>query len=179
MAGQNRLLRGNTVQTRGNVHGNITIEPGDLIFINSIDGCIGPAVTTKIQADYYMFPLTSFGPPTSTTDHQLAQMFAGVAMTGSANGVTNEITVAEDGIFRYPVIPLGGDVTMGAKVSAVSWGYNTTGGSSVQHVAANADRDLVGGSGSTAFLGIIVKTESGASFVDFQMVTAASGGSIV
>jgi len=169
MSANNRHLRGNTKQVQGTVAGAISVEPGDLVGVNNTDGYYGNTVTTLNQANNYLYPilwaravttLTSFG-------KAIASTFVGVAMTGSAAGTTNEITVATDGIFRYPLVLAPSAVTIGSKISAVSG--TQASGSSNQAVAANDDNDAAGSNGCTAYLGYIVKTESGASFVDFQL----------
>jgi len=176
MAGHNRHLRGNTQQIRGGVNANVVIEPGDLVGINTTNGYYGPGTYLTLDAaNYKLYPFSGMRAVTPGTDHIIATTFMGVALTGSAAGTTNEIVVAVDGIFRYPLIAAPSAVTLGAKVSSVSG--TQAAGVSNQTVAANADRDGLT-KGSSAYLGVIVKTESGASFVDFQLITATSGGSI-
>uniref|UniRef100_A0A6M3JSK1 Uncharacterized protein n=1 Tax=viral metagenome TaxID=1070528 RepID=A0A6M3JSK1_9ZZZZ len=179
MSGNNRHLRGNTQQIRGAVHGNTVVEPGDLVCINSVSGFFGNLsaniVTATDYLDNYLYPLSSAvsnAVLSSAYMHHIATTFMGVALTGSASGTTNEVVVAVDGIFRYPLLH-NSAVTLGAKVSAVSTTAGT--GSSNQAVMNNA---TLNDKGTTAYLGVIVKTESGASFVDFQLITATSGGSI-
>ena len=176
MAGNNRHLRGNTQQFSGEVNANVVVEPGDLIGINTTDGYYGPGTYLNLdQSNQKLYPFSCMRAITPGTDHIIATTFMGIALTGSASGTTSNIVVATDGIFRYPLIAAPSAVTIGAKVSCVS-GTQAAGVSS-QTVAANADRDGLT-KGSSAYLGVIVKTESGASFVDFQLITATSGGSI-
>jgi hypothetical protein len=85
-------------------------------------------------------------------------------MDGSVSGVTEKITVATNGVFRYPMVGGTGGVTIGALVSATS---PTTGSPpSVQTVCR-----INTSPGTTAYLGRIVKTQSGATYVDFQIGT--------
>jgi len=98
----------------------------------------------------------------------LQYTFLGVAMESSpASGVTDNITVATSGFFRYPLHPdwVTSAVTVGSLVSAVS--YELTGGVSNQHVIMIAATP-----GSTCYLGRCIKTESAATFVDFELMTA-------
>ncbi len=180
MAGHNRHLRGDTGRTTGKVHGHTVIEAGDLLVGNFQDGTVGNS-TTQLYAnsDAYVWPFSQVRPVTTKTefDDVVATQFVGVAMNGSLSGVTEDIDVATDGVFRYPMIDGFSAVTLGSRVSAVSPSANSgvgSGGKS-QYVANNGTQNV---QGTTAFLGTIVKTESGASFVDFQIITAASGGSI-
>ena len=180
MSANNRTLRGNTKQIKGTVAGSVTIEPGDLVGANWIDGTYGVGGPTLLnEANGYIYPLSWCRPATAeqALGHAIGQTFAGVAMTGSANGVTNEITVGIDGIARYPVIPHGGDVTQGARVSAVS-GTEAT-GSKNQTVAVDNLNTAANTTGTTAYLGIVSKTESGASFVDFKLWSSFMKGQMV
>lgn len=86
-------------------------------------------------------------------------------MESSPSGVTENISVAKAGVFRYPLYR-NGAVTVGALISAVS---TLTAGTGVSKQAVFMSSTAPG---STAYLGYVVKTESGASFVDFQIRTA-------
>ena len=174
MAAHNRNLRGNTKQIKGPVQGAYVIEPGYLVGVNITDGWYGTAGKTLMkQQDGYIYPLNACRPgigaasPAAVLDNSILHSFAGIALTGSAAGVTNEIVVAIDGIVRFPIVMGPSAVTIGSRVSAVS-GTGST-GTSNEAVAANADADKAGSNGTTGYLGIIVKTESGASFVDFKL----------
>jgi len=170
MSANNRYLRGNRRQVEGTVAGSVVVEPGDLIGINNTDGYYGAGgITLLNQANHYLYPLGYCRPVTggSGMDIAIGETFVGVALTGSASGSTDTIIVGVDGIARYPVIKAPSAVTLGARVSAVSGTALT--GTSNQTVAVNADRTPVHIGGTTGYLGIVVKTESGASFVDFQL----------
>ena len=172
MSADNRYLRGNKKQIRGTVAGSVTVEPGDLVGVNYVDGYYGAGGKTLLnQANGYVYPLSYCRPVSGGTamDIAIGMSFAGVALTGSAAGTTNEVVVGIDGIARYPIIVGPSSVTIGARVSAVS-GTDQT-GTSNQTVAVNITRTPAHSSGTTGILGVCVKTESGASFVDFQLWT--------
>jgi len=166
MAGHNRYLYGETNQIKVPVHGNVTVEPGDLICIAGVTEVAGKFNCT---ADYYAHPLSSVtGAKVGDAANHIKQYFLGVAMDGSPNGVTNYISVAQSGFFRYPLVTLPGvtGTTIGWKVSAVS-PASATGGASNQYVGLGITA-TGGGSGSTAYLGYCsVNKDYGASFVDF------------
>lgn len=175
MAGNVRNLRGNTKQIRATVPGSVVVEAGDLVGLNYVDGYYGAGGVANLnQANGYIYPLGYCRPATggSGMDIAIAESFAGVALTGSASGSTDEVVVGVDGIARYPIIIGPSAVTIGARVSAVS-GTPLT-GTSNQTVAVNADRTPAHSTGTTGYLGTVVKTESGASFVDFTLWTRSN-----
>jgi len=179
MAGQNRHLRGETRIVLANVHGNVTIEAGDLVVINRDPGIVGQgAITTMLLEDGYAFPLTWVNAATAGSgwDHALATNFVGVAMENSASGTTENISIATAGTFRYPLYSISA-VTVGAKISAVSpaGGSGSMAGTSRQTVINENTQSTIG---STAYLGTCVKTESGASFVDFEIRSAIYDGQL-
>ena len=176
MAAHNRYLRGAMSTMRGTVRGNITVEPGDFVVIDNTVGTCGlTSGTLNSTADNRFYPFEFFRCTTAATGYiyQLASQFVGVAMTGSESGTTNDIVVATSGVFRYPVIGAPSAVTVGAKVSAVSPAAGAGGGISNQTVC---NHNTATGHGSTAYLGHIVKTESGASYVDFQLWSGLRDG---
>jgi len=168
MAGQNRYLRDGTNTILAPVHGNVEINSGDLVFINSLNGLVGGEVIgNAIAADQYVYPFNkavNAGSPAAGVQFGVYTYFAGVAMESSPAGVTENITVAVDGVFRYPLYALSA-VTVGSLITSVS-PYVSTLGVSPQAVS------IIGyGLATTAYLGYVVKTESGASFVDFEIRT--------
>jgi len=170
MAGYNRHLRGDSDEMLVKIHGNITVAAGDLMFIDATPGLRGAG----IAKDYYGYPFSSAANAASdltSLHYGLANFFAGVAMDGSISGTTEDISVATNGVHRYPLYRIGA-VTMGALISAVSTFTSGTGVSS-QAVFMSATAP-----GSTAYLGYCVKTESGASYVDFQIRTAYGAGGL-
>ena len=181
MSGNNRELRGNTQQMRGTVRGNTVVEPGDFIVLNDQIGTCGNAWQTTNQVDYYLYPLASVIPATSglVTEGHVMNSFVGVALNGSASGTTNEIVVALDGIYRYPLVAYPSAVTIGSKVSMVSPGYALSGSSaSASSSQGVVNHATVTTNGTTAYLGHIVKTESAASFVDFRVWSAIYRGAL-
>jgi hypothetical protein len=169
MAAQNRHLRGAREEVLADIHGNTVVEAGDFMFRNAVAGSVGSGtVGDGIAADNYAFPFNKAINAASVLtgiQYCIYSNFLGVAMESSKSGVTEKISIAKAGVFRYPLYGKSA-VTVGALVSAVS-AYDSAQGVSAQcvHQAATAP-------GSTAYLGYIVKTESGASFVDFQIRTA-------
>jgi len=164
MAAQNRHLRGEREEVLSPVHGNVVVEAGDLMFLDNSDGVRGASTS----ADNYAYPFSSAVNAASKETgiiNALYTQFLGVAMESSPSGTTENISVATNGVFRYPLYRNAG-TTIGATVSSVSMFTSGTGVSD-QTVFLGTSAP-----GSTALLGYIVKTESGASFVDFQIRTA-------
>ena len=167
MSGKNRHLRGDINAIIAPVHSYHEVEAGDLMVLNAVAGMCGTGGT----ADNYAFPFdevkTAAASGAVASAGFIYTYFLGVAMEDSPSGVTENITIAQSGVFRYPMHSayIGSAVTIGALVSAVS---NTlAAGVSEQVVCTNATSPV----SSTAYLGYIVKTESGASFVDFELRT--------
>lgn len=178
MAGQNRYLYGETNPIKAPVHGNVTIEPGDFVVIA---GATQAAGKFACAADYYAYPISSVTGPSdcsgtgaSKATSVIKTWFAGIAMNGSPNGVTNYISIAQSGIFRYPVSDYATTgTTIGVKVTAVTPASEISGGS-VQHVR------LEGHGGTTAYFGYCtVNKASGASYVDFSLRGKYSPGGLV
>lgn len=174
MSGTNRHLRGATNDILAPVHSYHTVYAGDFMVLNAVGGITG----TGNSADNYAVPFTEAKMAAASAEnshYNLYTYFMGVAMEDSPSGVTENITIAQSGVFRYPVHSsfIGGAVTIGALISSVS---NTqAAGASPQHVAHGTP--AAGTISSTAYLGYIVKTESGASFVDFELRTPKMYGS--
>ena len=115
MAGHNRHIKGcyNTITV--DVKGNVVVEPGDIMFRMGAGGMTGASTT----ADNYGYPVSSLANAASTLTAlmgRLATNFIGVAMEGSPSGTTEKVTVATDGVFRYPQYRKSA-VTVGALVS--------------------------------------------------------------
>ena len=163
MAGKNRHLYGDIKPILVSCPGAAAVMAGDLMFKN-------PNVSNLA------YPFDALKSTTAGTGHEnwLHVNFLGVSMEDSKSGVTENITIATDGIFRYPLQNIGSAVTVGAYISAVSYTANSFYG------VADAVSNVVGydstSDGTTAVLGICVKTESGASYVDFRIIPAASTG---
>ncbi len=170
MAGNNRIQKGPKDEVRGQVKGNIVIEAGDLLILNDSDGIVGPG-STVVPIDNYVYPFSQMSATTGSAliEQYIHQQFIGVAMNGSKSGITETIDVATDGIFRYPIYGAPSAVTLDARISAVS-AHSISSGSSNQFVVNSSDRVTIA-EATTAYIGICVKTESGASFVDFTLRT--------
>lgn len=157
MSGQNRHLKGDTNEMIMPVRGKTVIEAGDFVYQHSGDS-------------YYLLPVSKWKDISTTgacgTD--VALNFAGVALEGSPSGVTENVTVATAGIFRYPLAHKSA-VTIGAIVTAVT---NQAGSGSSNQYVENSE---ILTTGTTIRYGIIVKTQSATSFVDFMLMTKFSG----
>jgi len=165
MTAQNRHLRGDMEEVLASVHGSTVVEAGDLMFQDKTSGVRGASE----DADNYAYPFSyaaNSATPGTGIQYGLYQNFLGVAMESSQSGVTEKISIAKAGVFRYPLYR-NGAVTVGALISAVS---TLTAGTGVSNQAVFMSATAPG---STAYLGYVVKTESGASFVDFQIRTAS------
>ncbi len=171
MAGHNRHLRGDINSIKIPCHGNITIEPGDLCVIAGTTP-VAPAQCGG-KADRYVYPFSAVtGATEAGLGAKLKNWFVGVAMSGSPSGVTNNVTVAQTGVFRYPMATTGG-TTIGLTVTGVTptSNYATTGGSKQYVYGA--------GSGSSVYLGYTVITQKGgSSYVDFRIKTKYGEGLI-
>ena len=175
MAGRNRYLKGKTNTILAPVHGYHLVEEGDFMVLSAVDYL----TTLGVAADNYAAPFSALKADTSQATVVLNRLtytyFLGVAMEGSPLGVTENITIATTGVFRYPLYdtnaPSG--VTVGSLVAAVSANCVYK-GVSPQTVVHGTDAVR----GSTSYLGYIVKTESGASFVDFEIRTAYGPGGL-
>jgi len=172
MSGKNRYLKGDINPIIAPVHGSHVVSAGDFMSINKTAGGFGVGWT----ADNYAFPFAEIQCASNSiaTAGFLYTYFLGIAMEDSPSGVTENITIATSGVFRQPLHSayVGSAVTIGALVSAVT-GVGT-GGVSSQYVT----HGTAGAIASTAYLGYIIKTESGASFVDFQLRTAYGPGGL-
>jgi len=170
MSKNNRFLKGDTHSIIAPVHSYHDVEAGDLMLLNNTNGYEGVNTTADNYAfpfDYCKFASASMGTGMAEAVHSA---FLGVAMESSPSGVTENITIATAGIFRYPVhtARVGGAVTIGSTVHAVSNSLDA--GVSPQSVSfGSSSADTIS---STAILGFIVKTDSGVSFVDIQIRTA-------
>ena len=161
MSAKNRHLKGKTNSVIVDVRAKTVIEAGDLLYALTGDS-------------YYAYPFSTCVDTTGATQRAatLYATFLGVAMESSPSGVTEKITVAKSGVFRFPLVQ-NSAVTVGAKVSAVSSEAATSG--------ASKDYVAIGTAGtadprsSTCYLGYIVKSNTSAvSYVDFEL--KAQGG---
>lgn len=120
-------------QCEVDVHGNVEIDKGDLLFLDRADGLRSKGIST---ADYYAYPFSKISGATVAlaSNRVLASdNFLGVAAWHSDSGVTEKITAHIDGLFKYPlknsrtlkvgywVVPSGSGVTLyGQKVQIES-----------------------------------------------------------
>jgi len=155
-------LRGDTNEVLVPIHGKTTIEKGEPIFLAGSGSNIVGA-----PGDYYGYPATQLADVTKTYfDHNLV----GIAMKGSESGTTEDIRVATTGIFRGRLYSSSGqDVKVGYSVA----GTTHASGASISGTSLNC-----GPSHDYGRMGICVKSESGASYVDFMLMTRFSGVSI-
>jgi len=148
MAGQNRYLRGPISETFVEVRANVVVEPGDFMFQFATAGDLGAGVAADNRAYPFTYAKATTG--SSYPKETIYNDFLGVAMQGSLSGTTENISIATDGIFKYPMYALGA-VTVGSSISAVSINPDASAqeGVSKQTVFTGTAKP-----GSTAYLGI-------------------------
>lgn len=173
MTAHNRLLRGPHKEVLVDIRGNVVVEAGDFMVRNSTVGMISEAGTTGdgLAIDGYAYPFNDVENAATSQASMidlLYNAFIGVALESSLAGVTESIAVGTEGTYSYPMIGGSGGVTLGSLISATSPATGTP--PSAQMVAR-----VNTSPGSTAYLGRIVKTESGATYVDFQIRTLFTG----
>jgi len=93
-------------------------------------------------------------------------------MEDSPNSSTDTISVATKGVYRFPLATKGA-VTIGAVVS----GMRPSGFSATSSTTASYQVETAGASGGGS-IGYCVKTQSGASNVDFRIRTLMGEGLI-
>ena len=173
MSGNNRYLSGKKYTTLAPVKGIVEIEAGDFVFLNNHAGALGTSsASSGFAADNYVYPfsmLSSTAP--NAAECIIADGFLGVALESSPSGVTENITVAQGEVFRMYLNPVG-NVTMGLIASACT---QPSIGCSPHHVAVGN----ILAPGSTGYLGYVVKTESGATFVDVLIQGAFGPNGVV
>lgn len=165
---QNRHVRGKTSDILMEIRGAVEVKAGDMMFQNLVAGDLGTGWAPDSRAYPFTWAMSasaSYAPQTSVHDG-----FLGVAMKSSKVGVTEQITIATSGIFRMNRINGTGDVTVGALVSAVSYPHTASAGVSAQSVYTGVSKTMTAPA-STAYLGYAVKTESGATMIDFEIRT--------
>ncbi len=90
-------------QCEVDVHGNVEIDKGDLLFLDRVNGLRSKGTST---ADYYAYPFSKVSGTTVTLASNraiAADNFLGVAAWHSDSGVTEKISVHIDGLFKYPL----------------------------------------------------------------------------
>lgn len=157
----NRHIRGETNEIMLRKKGSIQINTGDLIFIDAVTN----ATCTAAAASFLAFPASHAA---SNAPLKFELCFAGVAMSGSPSGVTEDIPVATTGIFRFPVsTSLGKACSPGFIVSGASYGAS---GTSVFSQKCN-----LGPTMSLGRIGYCVRAEGAATEVDVSILTKFSG----
>ena len=114
------------------VHGNTTIEEGDLIFLDQVDGLRTRGVSV---ADNYVYPFSSLSGATlslSSNKTLAHENFLGVAAHWSRSGVTENLAVYITGLYKYPlknsrkvkvgyyIVPSGSGVTLHNQYVSIS-----------------------------------------------------------
>ena len=169
MAKHNRHLRGASGEIIVDINGNGVVDAGDLMFKDSTAGVRGAAST----ASEYAFPLES---ATSINDASTALLvmynihnnFIGVAMESSPTGVTEKISVATQGVFKFPM-PANSGITVGTRVSMVSPAASVVNSTQVAGESST-------GAG-TAYVGYVTKSAaSPVAYVEFELRTKYNKG---
>lgn len=159
----NRHIRGETNEIMLRKKGTIPVNTGDLIFVDAVNGASAGAGA----ASYLAFPAAYC----SRNTHAYFEIcFAGVAMSGSPSGVTEEIPVATTGIFRFPV--------SGASGKTCSPGYIVSGASyGATGVSVFSQKVNVGPPDSLdeARIGYCVRAAGAATTVDFKIMSRFTG----
>lgn len=164
MSAVNRHLRGDTREVEIPVHGHTVVEKGDFMWINT-NGYIKSGNGVHTTADWYGFPVSLLGD--CTTAYFVT--FGGIAMKGSESGTTENIPMATAGIFRYPLKATTG-VTLGQVVAGATSATLTLYDQKVVSKTASEFTDEY-----ETGIGMCVKTEAGATKVDFELITRFSG----
>ncbi len=160
MSANQRYLYGDTKKIAAPVHGNVVVEKGDLMFISKTN----EAMTGVATADHYAYPATSLADVTAGC---YAEQFAGVADKGSISGTTEDIPICTAGTFRFPLENQSG-VTVGGIVSGAT--SSSTAAYDQLVIVKTASTKIVG-----TTIGKVIKTEAGATNVDFELITRFSG----
>lgn len=122
-----------TFQFQGSAlaHGNVEIEKGDLLFFDGRNGLRNRGTSTW---DGYVYPFSKISGSTLTlaSNRNLAyRNFFGIAAGSKESGVTEDVGVYLQGIFRYPlrnartvkvgdyIVPTGSGVTLYNQAVAV------------------------------------------------------------
>ena len=166
MASVNRYLRGDTKEVELDVHGHSVIGKGDFVVIMKANSMLKSTLEAETTADWYGYSAASIA---GVTPYYFDPNFAGIAMKGSISGTTEKIPVATAGIFRYPLVATTG-VTVGQLVliatSAATVAYPQT----VRSKKSSELTDEYFG-----IVGVCVKTQAGATNVDFNLISRFSG----
>ncbi|MFH0811401.1 MAG: hypothetical protein V2A69_00985 [Pseudomonadota bacterium] len=163
-------LRGETNEIYVRVHGKTVIKKGELVFLAQDNQVIG-----GMTADGYGYPAIMIS---GTTPAAFENNLAGISIKGSVSGTTEDIPVAQSGIFRGQ-IKLGTSATSkhvypGACVAACTIGASGVSPSGTTFtVNTLADTEFTG-----CRVGRAVRKQASATHVDFMLMTKLSGASI-
>jgi len=165
-SGVNRHIRGATNEVNLKKKNTIAVSTGDLIFIDAVAG----AASGGAAATHLAFPAAFAGVGYWSGATGFEANFAGVAMSGSPSGVTEEIAVATTGIFRFPVSTAAGKAcSPGYIVSGATYGAC---GNSVFSQKCNVGPPA---SLTQGRIGYCVRAEGAATTVDVRILTRFSG----
>lgn len=168
MSNSSKHLRGETNEMEVDVHGHTVVEQGDFVVIMKADSMFVSTREAETTADWYGYPVSSLA---GDTPYYFDANFAGIAMLGSIEGTTEKIPVATTGVFRYPVKTQTG-VTVGQLACVATSAAKTF-----------YDQQVIGKKTSELtdeyynIVGTIVKSEAGASDIDFKLISRMSGTS--
>lgn len=155
-------LRGDTNEVMVPVKGNIVINKGTFVVLNHRQGRkIG------VAANYYAYPATWLE---GTTPAYFEDSLLGVAMKGSKSGATEEIPVAQTGIFRANT-STAQTAYPSQSVAAVTKGSGTSVYDDRVSVGTGADHD-------SCRAGRVVAYRGSKTYVDFMLMTRLSGNSM-
>lgn len=169
MSAEHRHLRGDTKEIELPIHGNVVVDKGDFMVCYMSSSCslvsasVGSGQYTS--ADYYGYPIDQ---TKGTTYAYGFEQFAGVAMKGSAAGVTETIPVATAGIWRYPM----------KAARAVYPTYEIFVATSAANIfyPQTVDERQAGLSETGCTIGKCVKYDSTGTNCDFMLMTRFGGG---
>jgi hypothetical protein len=172
--GVHRHLYGKADEVQVTVRETVTVKPGDLMFLNNTNSFVTNQLAgASAAADYYAYPWAAGKewdvPASGVTSCNYG--FVGVAMDDSPNGSTDTISIATKGVFRF-ALGTKGAVTIGAVVQA----YRPSGFDASSSTTASRQVQTAITSGGS--VGYCIKTESGASNVDFRIRTLLGEGLI-
>lgn len=165
MASKNKHLRGDTMEIKAPIHGNVSVEKGEFMFL----AAGASAIVGK--TDYYAYPASYLADSTKPyVDHN----FLGVSMAASASGTTEDIPIATAGIFRFQiktgVSATSQYVKIGQTVAACTIGAS---GVSVSGTTVCVGND---GDHANCRVGRTVKAENAATSVDFLLQSMRFSG---
>ncbi len=166
MAQRQRHLRGETNEVAVDVHGHTVIEKGDFVVVNNTAELFKTAQAPETTADFYAYPVNYLG---GVTNGYYDNTFLGISMKGSASGTTEKIPIATSGVFRMPLKTQTG-VTVTQLVSGATSAAKTA---YPQKVVSKTLAELT--SSYFCVVGLCVKTTSGATVCDFELITRYAG----